>query len=79
MWVPVIVQSTIVRISADGSTLDTVFTADDGLDFASSDAFGTGRGERTTLYAVNFAIGPPGGSGPGVLAFDVGVPGDPLP
>jgi sugar lactone lactonase YvrE len=79
VWVPVIVQSTIVRISADGSSLDTVLTSDDGLDFASSDAFGTGRGNRKTLYAVNFAIGPPGGTGPALLAFDLGVPGDPLP
>ena len=79
IWVPVIIQSTIVRISADGSKIDQVFTSDDGLDFASSDAFGTGRGNRKTLYAVNFALGPPGGTGPALLAFDVGVPGDPLP
>lgn len=79
VWVPVIVQSTLVRISADGSTLDTVLTADDGLDFASSNAFGTGRGNRKTMYLVNFAVGPPGGTGPALLAFDAGVPGDPLP
>lgn len=78
LFVPVIFQSTIVRVSSDGSSIDTIATADDGLDFGSSAAFGTGRGGRKTLYAVNFAIGPNSKS-PGLLAFDVGVPGDPLP
>jgi sugar lactone lactonase YvrE len=82
IWLPVISQSTIVRVSPDGA-IDTFATADDGLDFASSIAFGTGAGNRKTLYAVNFSIAPlfglPPGSGPALIAFDAGVPGDPLP
>lgn len=78
IFVPVIAQSTIVRLSPDGSSIDTIATADDGLDWASSIAFGTGKGARKTMYAVNFAIGP-NSTSPGLLAFDVGVPGDPLP
>jgi SMP-30/gluconolaconase/LRE-like protein len=83
IWVPVIAQSTIVRVSSDGSTIDTFATASDGLDFASSIAFGTGAGTRKTLYAVSFSIselfGGPPGSGPALVSFDAGVPGDPLP
>ncbi len=82
IWVPVIAQSTIVRVSPDGA-IDTFATAQDGLDFASSIAFGTGGGNRKTLYAVNFSIAPvfgqQPGSGPALLAFNAGVPGDPLP
>lgn len=83
IWVPVIAQSVIVRISPDGENLETFATAEDGLDFASSIAFGTGGGNRKTLYAVNFSIAPlfggQPGSGPALIAFDAGVPGDPLP
>jgi sugar lactone lactonase YvrE len=78
IFIPVIFQSTIVRVSPDGDSIDTIATADDGLDFPSSVAFGTGRGARKTLYAVNFAIGP-NSTSPALLAFEVGVPGDPLP
>ena len=78
IFVPVIFQSTIVRVSPDGSDIETIATEDDGLDFGSTTYFGTGKGARKTLYAVNFAVGP-NSSSPGLLAFDVGVPGDPLP
>lgn len=83
LYLAVIAQSTIVRLDSDGSALTTIATAADGLDFASSIAFGTGKGERKTLYAVNFSAGPvfglPRGSGPALLALDAGVPGQPLP
>lgn len=65
VWAPVIAQSTLVKVSAADGTMTTVATAADGLDFASSAAFGTGRGDRKSLFLVNFAIGPLGGSGPG--------------
>jgi sugar lactone lactonase YvrE len=78
IWVPVIAQSTIVRISPDGHTIDTFATEADGLNWASSIAWGTGRGARKTLYAVNFGIGSSAPT-PNVIAFDAGVPGDPLP
>jgi hypothetical protein len=54
-----------------------VVSANDGIDFASSLAFGTVKRQRKTLYAVNFAIGPlfgfPPGAGPALLAIDAGV------
>lgn len=77
-WVAVIAQSAIRTVSPSGS-IATVATAADGLDWASSIAFGTSHGDRKSLYAVNFAIGPPGGPGPGLLKLDVGVQGEPLP
>ena len=78
VWVAVIAQSAIRTVSPDGS-IATVATAADGLDWASSIAFGTSHGERGSLYAVNFAIGPPGGPGPRLLKLDVGVRGQPVP
>jgi sugar lactone lactonase YvrE len=74
IWVAVIFQSTIVRVSPSGD-VETIATAADGLDFASSVAFGKG----SELWAVNFAIGPSGGAGPALLRFDAGVRGQPLP
>ena len=83
LYVAVFGQSTIVRIPPDGSSVTVIADGSDGLDFASSVAFGTGRGQRTTLYAVNFSIGPffgaPRTHGPALLAVDVGVPGLPQP
>jgi sugar lactone lactonase YvrE len=74
VWAAVIAQSTIVRVSPSG-TVTTVATASDGLDWASSIAFGKDH----DLWAVNFAIGPPGGPGPALLRLAVGVKGQPLP
>jgi sugar lactone lactonase YvrE len=83
LYVAVIAQSTIVRIAPDGSDLTVLADGSDGLDYASSVAFGTGRGERTTLYIVNFSTGPFFGDvrthGPALLSMDVGVPGLPQP
>ena len=70
----VIAQSTIVSVSPSGA-ITTIATAADGLDWASSLAFG----KTTDLWVVNFAIGPPGGPGPAVLLLDAGVKGQPLP
>ena len=78
LWLAVIAQSTIVRISPSGA-VTRVATAADGLDWASSLAFGQSGGEHKTLYAVNFAIGPPGGPGPSLFTLDAGVPGQPVP
>lgn len=74
VWVAVIVQSTIVRVSPGGD-FDTIATAADGLDFASSVAFG----KQSEMWVVNFAIGPPGGPGPALLRFDAGAKGQPVP
>ena len=74
VWAAVIAQSTIVRVSPSGE-VTTMATAADGLDWASSIAFGK-TGE---LWVVNFAIGPPGGPGPALLRLDIGVKGQPVP
>jgi sugar lactone lactonase YvrE len=74
VWACVIAQSTIVRVSPTGA-ITTVATAADGLDWASSLAFG----KNGDLWVVNFGIGPPGGPGPALLRLDVGVKGQPLP
>lgn len=74
VWVAVIVQSRIVRVSPLGD-IETVATAADGLDFPSSLAFD----KNGDLWAVNFAIGPAGGAGPGLLRFSVKAKGQPLP
>ena len=70
LWVAVIGQSTIVRVTPTGA-ITTVATAADGLDWASSIAFG----KKGDLWAVNFAIGPPGGPGPALLRLTVDVRG----
>jgi sugar lactone lactonase YvrE len=73
-------QSTLLRISADGGPITTLATAADGLDFDSSLAFGTGRGDRKALFLVNFALfDPPATAHPALLRLGVGVPGMPLP
>ena len=74
VWACVIAQSTIVRVSSSG-VITTMATAADGLDWASSLAFG----KNGDLWVVNFAIGPPGGPGPALLRLDVGVKGQPVP
>jgi sugar lactone lactonase YvrE len=74
LWAAVIAQSTIVSVSPSGA-ITTIATAADGLDWASSIAFG----KNGDLWAVNFAIGPPGGPGPALLRLAVGVKGQPLP
>ena len=74
VWAAVIAQSTIVRVSPSG-VVTTVVTAADGLDWASSIAFG----KNGDLWAVNYAIGPPGGPGPALLRLAVQAKGQPVP
>ena len=70
----------VQRVNVDG-TLETLATASDGLDGPTSVAFGTSKGDRQSVYAVNFsiALGTPLGAGPGLVKIDVGVPGQPVP
>ncbi len=80
LYVAVSGQSTLLRVAATGDTITTLATPADGLDDASSLAFGTGRGDRKALFFVNFAFfGPPASAHPALLRLDVGVPGVPLP
>ena len=58
-----------------------------GLYNPASIAFGTGKGDRQSVFIANYAVFPDipdfGGvgksKGPAVLKYDVGVPGLPLP
>ena len=82
LFVAVIAQSAVVRIDKRGNV--TTVASGDPLDWTSSVAFGTGKGDRKTLFAVNFSIGEGNGDplprvGPGLVAIDVGVAGQPLP
>jgi sugar lactone lactonase YvrE len=75
------IANTIVKMTPGGSV--SAIASGAPLDFPSSLAFGTARGQRTTLFGVNFsiteALGLPPGSGPGVFELDAGVPGLPVP
>ena len=74
-----IAQSKLVRIDAETKEITTLATPADGLDFPASLAFGSGKGYRQSVFVTNFAIGPPGGTGPALLNIKVGTPGLPLP
>jgi sugar lactone lactonase YvrE len=80
-YVAINLQDTIARVAPDGAV--SVVASGDPLDFPSSLASGTARGERRTLYGVNFSIGElfglPPGSGPAVYTIDIGVAGVPVP
>lgn len=72
----------LVRI--DPATGDVTLLADenDGLWNPASLAFGTGKGDRQSVFITNYAVLPPippDNLGPAILALDVGVPGLPIP
>ena len=46
------------------------------FDFPASLVFGTGKGERTSLFVTNLGMG--GWAGPSLVKIDAGVPGRPL-
>jgi sugar lactone lactonase YvrE len=81
IYAAIITGNAIVRVSADGATMDVLATDIDGLTFPASLAFGTGRGERMSVFVTNLALGefPPFLAGPGLTKIDVGQPGMPLP
>jgi sugar lactone lactonase YvrE len=76
IYVAVIAQSTIVRVT--GESITTLADETDGINQASSLAFGTGRVDRKSLFAVNFGIFSPTPT-PELLEIPVGVPGAPVP
>jgi sugar lactone lactonase YvrE len=76
IYAAVIAQSTIVRV--DGDTIETLATADDGLNQASSIVFGQGIRDRMSLFGVNFGIFSPEPT-PSLFQLPVGVPGAPAP
>lgn len=79
IYVGVNQQNLLVKVSPDGSDIDILADASDGLDFPSTVAFGRGPAGKKDLYIVNFALfsGPAGS--PGLLRLDVGVPGSATP
>jgi sugar lactone lactonase YvrE len=77
-----VLQHKLVRIDPKNGTFTILLTEEDGLWNPASLAFGTGQGERETLFITNYAVLPPepaNSLGPAVLKFEVGVPGLPLP
>lgn len=77
-----VLQHKLVRIDPSDGSHTVLLTADDGLFNPASIAFGTGGGNRQDVFLSNFALLPPepdASLGPGVLSYDVGVPGLPLP
>ena len=76
IYAAVIAQSTIVRV--DGDSIETLADADDGINQASSIAFGQGIRDRKSLFGVNFGIFSPAPT-PSLFRLPVGVPGAPQP
>lgn len=77
IYVAVNPQNTLVRVTSTGS-IETLATAVDGLDNPSSVAFGSGKGDRQSLFLANFSVFS-ASPHPGVLKVAVGEPGQPLP
>jgi sugar lactone lactonase YvrE len=69
----------VVRVNKDGSV--ETLASGDPLDGPTSVAFGTGKGDRQSVFAVNFsvALGGPLGAGPSLVKIAVGEPGLPQP
>lgn len=76
IYAAVIAQSTIVRI--DGDSIETLADAGDGINQASSIAFGQGPRDHKSLFGVNFGIFSPAPT-PTLFRLPVGVPGAPAP
>jgi len=76
-----VLQNKLVRIDPRDGTFTTLLTEENGLWNPASIAFGTGKGDRESIFITNYAVIPPGSDifGPAVLKYDVGVPGLPLP
>jgi len=77
-----VIQNKVVKIDPNSGDYTELLDAGDGLHNPASLAFGTGMGNRQTLYFTNFALippGPPEGLGPAILGYDAGAAGLPLP
>jgi len=79
LYIALNVKNMLVRLAPDAS-MSVVASVADGLDFPASPLFGTGRGDRQTVFVTNFALGHASAADahPGVLSFPVGVAGQPL-
>jgi len=76
-----VLQNKLVRIDPADGTFTILLDDQDGLWNPASIAFGTGKGDRESIFITNYAVIPPGSDifGPAVLKYDVGVAGLPLP
>lgn len=82
-----VLQNQLIRIDPADGSYEVLLTVEDGLYNPASIAFGTGKGDRKSVFIANYALFPdipPFGGvglslGPAVLKYDVGVPGLPLP
>jgi sugar lactone lactonase YvrE len=76
-------MSELVRVSPDEGTMEILASLADGdpISAPASLAFGTGKGERKSIFITNFALFgiPPGSIGPSVVKIPVKRPGLPLP
>jgi len=81
IYAAIVTGNAIVRVSHDGGSAEVLATDVDQLTFPASLAFGTGKGERSSVFVTNLAIDPypPFLAGPGLTKIDVGQPGMPLP
>lgn len=71
------VRNLLTRVRPGGS-VETLATAEDGLNQPSTVAFGTTGGDQETLFVLNFSIYARPQT-PGILAVRTGVPGAPVP
>jgi hypothetical protein len=80
IYAVLVLQSKLVKIDPVDGHVTEILTVVDGLDEPASLAFGTGKGERLSVFFTNFSVmAPHTGRGPAILKIDVGVPGLPLP
>lgn len=82
VYAALVLQNKLVRIDPEEGTATLLLDQEDGLLNPASLAFGTGKGDRQSLFIANYAVFPPVSAnslGPAVLKVDVGVPGLPLP
>ena len=82
VYASLVLQNKLVRIDPDEGTATLLLDQEDGLWNPASLAFGTGKGDRQSLFIANYAVLPPepdNSPGPAILKVDVGVPGLPLP
>lgn len=77
IYVAVLTRSAIVRINLSDKSQEVVAAIPSTpFDFPASLVFGTGMGERTSLFVTNLGNG--GWAGPSLMKIDAGVPGRPL-
>jgi sugar lactone lactonase YvrE len=82
IFAALVIQNKLVKLNTSTGEVTELLGEADGLHNPASIAFGTGKGQRQTVFFSNFALiqpGPDASLGPAVLSYDVGTPGLPLP